>query len=269
MLNSFLNLPTFIMILAAILVSSSVSFIALLIIRKKVDWESFQENHEVGGFLFNALGLIYAVLIAFVVYASWQEYNSALAICDKEANLMQDLYLNSDGLPEQYREDLKENIIQYLRKVIVDDWPLLDQDERNPETRKILLDLWYVYVNMDSLDTEKEKIFYSESVSKLDEVTEYRRLRILSGQNHIPVVIWTVILIGALTSVGFSLFFGTRNLKVQAAMTSLFALTNAIIIVLILNLDHPYTGDVKIKPEAYEEVLENILKMDDLKIPNK
>lgn len=265
MLNSFLNLPAFIMILAAILISSSVSFIALLIIRKKVDWESFKENHEVGGFLFNALGLIYAVLIAFVVYASWQEYNSAQSICDKEANLMQDLYLNSDGLPEQFRTEIKENVILYLRKVINDDWPLLDDDQRNPESRKILLDLWNIYVNMDSLETEKEKIFYAESVSRLDEVTQYRRLRILSGQNHIPVVIWTVILIGALTSVGFSLFFGTKNLKVQAAMTSLFALTNAIIIVLILNLDHPFTGDIKIKPEPYEEVLENILEMDDIK----
>ena len=145
MLNSFLNLPVFIMILAAILISSSISFIALLIVRRKVDWESFRENHEVGGFLFNALGLIYAVLIAFVVYASWQEYNSAQAICDKEANLMQDLYLNSDG-------------------VIDVDWPLLDEDKRNPGTRKVLLDLWNVYVSMDSLKTEKEKMFYAESI---------------------------------------------------------------------------------------------------------
>lgn len=264
MLQSFLHLPTFIMILSAIIVSSSLSFIALLFIRKKVDWESFKENHEVGGFLFNALGLIYAVLIAFVVYASWQEYNSAQEICDKEANLMLDLYLNVDGLPHQYRTEIKENVILYLRKVIDDDWPLLDEDKRNPETRQILLDLWKVYVNMDSLDTKKEKLYYSESISRLDEITEYRRLRILSGQNHIPVVIWTVILIGALTSVGFSLFFGTRNVKVQAAMTSLFALTNAVIIVLILNLDHPFTGDIKITPDPYKEVLENILKLDDI-----
>lgn len=263
MLHSFLNLPVFIMLAVAILLSSALSFFALLIVRKKVDWESFKENHEVGGFLFNALGLIYAVLIAFVVYASWEEYNSAQVICDKEANLMQDLYLNSDGLPEQYRTALKENIILYLRKVIDEDWPLLSEDKRNPETRKILLDIWNIYVNMDSLDTKKEKIFYSESVSKLDDVTENRRLRISSGQNHIPVVIWIVILIGALTSVGFSLFFGTRNLKVQAIMTSLFALTNAIIIVLILNLDHPFTGDIKIKPEPYEEVLNNLLEIRD------
>ncbi|HMQ69443.1 MAG TPA: DUF4239 domain-containing protein [Ignavibacteria bacterium] len=269
MLQSFLHLPTFIMILAAVIISSSVSFIALLFIRKKVDWESFKENHEVGGFLFNALGLIYAVLIAFVVYASWQEYNTAQEICDKEANLMLDLYLNVDGLPEQYRTQIKENVILYLRKVIDDDWPLLDEDKRNPETRQILLDIWKIYVNMDSLDTEKEKIFYTVSVSRLDEITEYSRLRILSGQNHIPVVIWTVILIGAFTSVGFSLFFGTRNVKVQAAMTSLFALTNAIIIVLILNLDHPYTGDIKIRPDPFEEVLENILKLDDLNNLNR
>lgn len=264
MLHAFLNLPVFLMIAVAIIASSAVSVVTLFIIRKKINWEKFKENHEVGGYLFNALGLIYAVLIAFVVFASWQEYNSAQILCDKEANLLQDLYLNSDGLPEQYRVDIKDNIIKYLKMIIDDDWPLLGEDKGNPESRHILLDLWKIYSKMDSLDTEKEKIFYAESISKLDEVTECRRLIILNGQNHIPIVIWIVILIGALTSIGFSLFFGTRNLKVQAVMTSLFALTNAIIIVLILNLDHPFTGDTKIQPVPYEEVLDNILELKEI-----
>ena len=77
----------------------------------------------------------------------------------------------------------------------------------------------------------------------------------LSAQSHIPVIIWTVILIGALTSVGFSLFFGTRSFIIQAAMTSLFAMTNAIVILMIIALDHPSTGDIKISTEAYEQVL--------------
>ncbi|MBK8549624.1 MAG: DUF4239 domain-containing protein [Ignavibacteria bacterium] len=255
MIENFLSLPTFIMCAVAILIGAGISIVALLIIRKKLNWESFQENHEVGGFLFNALGLIYAVLIAFVVYATWEEYDSAKVYCENEANVLQDLFLDSEGLPESSQLPIKEKIIEYMRSVIDQDWPLLSIEEANPESRKILTELFGLYTGMDSLKTDKQKIYFAESLSKLNQIAEFRRLRILSSQSHVPAIIWTVIIIGSLTSIGFSLFFGTRSLAVQASMTSLFAMTNAIVILMILALDHPFTGDIGIDPDAFEQIL--------------
>ncbi len=255
MINNFLSLPTFLMCSIIILLSAGISVIALILIRRAIPWESFKENHEVGGFLFNALGLIYAVLIAFVVYATWSDYNAAKGYCDKEANMLQDLFLNSEGLPAENRPAIKEKIMQYLRSVINEDWPLLSIGEANPASKQKLIDLWRIYMSIDSIKNDKQKSVYEESLRRLNEITEYRRLRILSCQNHIPTVVWTVIIIGALTSIGFSLFFGTRRLLVQATMTSLFAMTNAIILLLILALNHPYTGDIKISPAPFEQTL--------------
>ncbi len=258
MIHYFLSLPTFMMCLIAIVVGAGISIIALLIIRRNLSWESFKENHEVGGFLFNALGLIYAVLIAFVVYATWEEYDSAKVYCENEANVLQDLFIDSEGLPESARQPIKEKIMEYLRSVIKDDWPQLSLEEANPESRQIMIELSRLYAGMDSLNTDKQKIYFSESLSKLNQITEFRRLRILSSQSHIPAVIWIVIIIGSLTSIGFSLFFGTRSLAIQAAMTSLFAITNVIVIIMIAALDHPFTGDIGITPEAYEQILKNL-----------
>ena len=258
MLEYFLSLPTFLMFLVATIIGSSISIIALLIVRKKLNWEAFQENHEVGGFLFNALGLIYAVLIAFVVYATWSEYNSAKIICENEANTAMDLYIDSEGLPPSAQQAIREKIMKYLKQVIEQDWPLLSKEESNPESRQTLIELSFLYSGMDSINTEKEQIYFAESLGKLNSLAEFRRLRLLSSQSHIPAVIWTVIILGSLTSIGFSLFFGTKNIAIQAAMTSLFAMTNAIVIVMILALDHPFTGDIKIKPEAFMEILNNL-----------
>lgn len=256
MIENFLSLPTFLMCVIAIAIGAGISIAALLVIRKKLNWESFKENHEVGGFLFNALGLIYAVLIAFVVYATWEEYDSAKVYCENEANVLQDLFLDSEGLPESSQMAIKEKIVEYIRNVIEQDWPLLSVEQANPESRQTLLELCGLYTNMDSLNTDKQKIYFTESLNKLNQITEFRRLRILSSQSHVPAVIWTVIIIGSLTSIGFSLFFGTRSLSVQASMTSLFAMTNAIVILMILALDHPFTGDIGITPEAFEQILE-------------
>lgn len=258
MIIDFLSLPTFVMCFIVIIVTSGISILALVFIRKKISYEVFKQNHEVGGFLFNALGLIYAVLIAFVVIATWEEYNYAHEICDKEANMLQDVFLNSDGLPEQYRTPIKEKVLEYLRGVINEDWPLLSIGEANPSSKAKLLELWNIFVNMESITSMKQQVIYNESLEKINEITDYRRLRILSSQSHIPAVIWTVLIIGALTSVGFSLFFGSKDLVVQATMTALFAMTNGIILLLILTLDHPFTGDIQITPEPFEYILNHL-----------
>lgn len=242
------------MYLVAVIISIGVSIYILFRVRKNLSLESFQENHQVGGFLFNALGLIYAVLISFVVYATWSDYNSAQGYCDTEANTLQDLFFNSEGLPEEYQPVIQEKIIDYLRIVINEDWPLLSEDKANPDSKEKLTEIWEIYFSIDTLRNEKQKAMFSQSLTKLNDVTDYRRLRILSSQNHIPGIIWTVIVIGALTSVGFSMFFGTRSLIVQASMTSLFTMTNVIILLLILSLDHPFTGDIKISPAPFEQV---------------
>ncbi len=259
MINFILSLPSFLMISIAIISGTVFSITALYIIRKKLHWESFKENHEVGGFLFNALGLIYAVLIAFVVYATWEDYNAAREYCDNEADVIQNLYLDTEGLPEENQTVLRNKIIEYLEAVIKEDWPLLGKGDDNPHSRHILIDIWKSYSSIDSLVTSKEQIFFSESLDKLNSVTEYRRQRILSSQNHIPVIVWTVIIIGALTSIGFSLFFGTRSFVIQATMTSLFTMTNIIVILMILALDHPFTGDIKVSSDAYEQILKYLL----------
>lgn len=259
MIQYILSLPAVLMCSLAILLGIVISVVALYVIRKKLHWESFKENHEVGGFLFNALGLIYAVLIAFVVYATWEDYNSAREYCDYEADVLQSLYLNIEGLPAEYQEPIRNDIIEYMRMIIEVDWPLLSEGKENPASRQKLIDIWQAYNSVDSMRSDKEKIFFTESLSKLNDVTEYRRQRILSSQNHIPFVIWIVIIIGALTSIGFSLFFGTRSFLIQATMTSLFTMTNIIVILMILALDHPFTGDIKVSSDVFEQILKYLL----------
>jgi len=255
MLIKFLSLPTYLLCLITIVISVGISVGVLIIRRRRIHWESFKDNHEVGGFLFNALGLIYAVLVAFVVYATWSDYEVSGSACDREADIIQNLYFDCDGLPQESQAEIKKDILDYLEMIVRDDWPLLGEGKTNPESREKLIEIWRNFNNINNLGNEKQKVYFSEALNKLNDITELRRQRILGAQNHIPVIIWTVIIIGALTSVGFSLFFGTRSFAIQAAMTGLFAMTNAIVILMILALDHPFTGDIKISTDAYEQVL--------------
>lgn len=255
MINDFLNLPTFLLCLISVSVSAGLSIAGLLFIRQKFSYKFFKDNHEVSGFLFNALGLIYAVLVAFVVYSTWTDYDDAKHNADQEANQVHQLFLLSRGLPEEYHNPISETLIKYTSSVLNVEWQLLSIGEFDQKSKETLIDLWHLYMKINTLQNSEQSIVYTESLKRLVDLTDFRRLRILSSQDHTPGIIWTVIIIGALTSIGFSLFFGGKSLMIQAIMTGLFAMTNALILLLILVLDHPYSGDVKISSEAFEYVL--------------
>ncbi len=43
-------------------------------------------------------------------------------------------------------------------------------------------------------------------------------------------------------------------------MTTLFAMTNIIVILMILALDHPFTGDIKVSSDAFEQIYKYLLE---------
>lgn len=260
MINDFLSLPTILLCLIAVFVSAGLSIIALVFIRKRFKWQFFKDNHEVAGFLFNALGLIYAVLVAFVAYSAWTDYDEAKHNAEQEANQIHDLFLISRGLPDVYHRPITETLMHYLTSVVDVEWQLLSDGKANAESKEILIDIWKIYLNVKDLKTSEQNILYTESLTKLNNLTDLRLLRIQSSQDHTPAIIWTVIIIGALTSIGFSLFFGAKSLIIQSIMTGLFAMTNALILLLVLVLDYPFSGDDKITSESFINVLEYIKK---------
>jgi hypothetical protein len=73
----------------------------------------------------------------------------------------------------------------------------------------------------------------------------------------VPGVLWFVLFGGAIVTVGFTLFFGAENLRVQAMMTGILAFLIFSGLHVIIAIDHPFAGSVKVQPEALVAVLED------------
>ena len=73
----------------------------------------------------------------------------------------------------------------------------------------------------------------------------------------VPGVVWLVLLVGAFVTIGFTFFFGTENLRAQALMTGALALLIFFGLLIIIAIDHPFTGTVSVEPEPLLTVLED------------
>ncbi len=76
--------------------ASLAAVIGLTLVQRLVPATIRKEHNDVAGFIYAALGVIYAVLLALVVIAVWEEFGRARVTVESEANA---LAAKSSGWP--------------------------------------------------------------------------------------------------------------------------------------------------------------------------
>lgn len=125
-----LNIPTWLIaaIMLAIAVGTAVG--GVLLVRRLLDIKKFKEHHDIAGPIFSTIGVIYAVMLAFVLVIVWQDFDRAQNNTVQEANYFAQIYRDSTGLPEQFRVRFLAANAAYLDAVIKYEWPQMQRGRR-------------------------------------------------------------------------------------------------------------------------------------------
>ena len=73
-----------------------------------------------------------------------------------------------------------------------------------------------------------------------------------------PKALWPILLGGAAITIGFTFFFVTQRLLTQILMTALLAILILSELLIIIGIDRPFSGAVKIGPNALAAVLTDV-----------
>jgi len=243
--------PTFILGVVIVTLFVALSVGSLLLVRRFVPHHKFKVHNDVAGAIFNTLGVAYTVLLAFVVVIAWQSFDKTNLNVEREANCLVGLYRDAVAFPEAFGGEARGLIRSYIDVVINDEWPALARGQAVPAAHELLRKLWAEYVSYEP-KTENEKIFLAESVRKLNEIGELRRLRLMDAKTGIHPILWAILIVGGVITVSFPFFFGSENLRAQIAMASMLALVIALILFTVLMLDFPFTGSLYIPSDAFK-----------------
>jgi hypothetical protein len=85
------------------------------LLHRIVHHDTFRRYHEVGYAVFLQLGVIFAVLLAFVFNNVWSNYNVASQAIDSECGSLHGIAILSDRLPSSARGVILEDLRLYLR----------------------------------------------------------------------------------------------------------------------------------------------------------
>jgi hypothetical protein len=106
------------------------------------------------------------------------------------------------------------------RLVVEKEWPAMAEHKSSPEVWDAYAQLWRTYYQFQP-QNESEKIWYTVSITRLNDLGDQRRLRLLSSRlRGVPVIIWVVLLGAGAITIGFTFLFGTRNAAAQVVMSS-------------------------------------------------
>lgn len=252
------KVPSFFLALGIVGVAILLAVGGLCLIRSFMPTHQRKLHNDVAGPIFATIGVIYAVLLAFMVVIVWENFHSARNDVAKEANYLAAVYRDTTPFAPAFRAQFKTELKEYVNDIVNDEWPLLARGERSEKVQAAQGRLWNLFSRYQP-QTETQKVFFAESVKKFNEACELRRMRLVDAHSGIHPVLWFVLIAGGLITIAFSFFFGTENFGPHLWMSSLLAALIALALFTIMTLDYPFTGDVSIKSDSFKLILQTLI----------
>lgn len=250
-----LQLPAPLVGLVVVIITVSFAVLGLVLTRRFLPQQRLAATGSVAGHVFDLAGVLYAVLVAFVVVVVWEQLNSAERGTEAEAIAISDLLRDSAGLPAANRPALQQSLIAYTNDVVDDEFPRMRQGETIEQQSDHLTDVWQNYLKIEPV-SQREIAFYQESITRLDELGNARKTRISGSQSEIPGELWVLLLGGGMVMLLFTYMFPSPDVVVHGALIAHAGSLLAFVLYLTFAMEHPFVGSIAVSPEAYQHVLD-------------
>ena len=246
----------------------------LELVQRLVPASSRQSHNDVAGFIYAALGVIYAVLLALVVIAVWEEYQAASETVEQEANATAEIFWLAHRLPEPEGSHIQELCRSYAEEVVHKEWPLMEQGQAplmtqtrgTPAGWTIIDD---IRANLQDFQphTKADEQLYAEGLEQIQRLADARRMRLVAAEEGVPGVLWAVLIFGGVAAVGFTYLFGLESTWAHRLMVLTLAAVIGLVLFTIGTLEHPFSGGARIGTGALDLILERFetSKLSDLR----
>ena len=223
----------------------------LLFVRRLASLNLREEHNAVAGFIYSGLAVAYAVVLGFVLITVWQRYEAASERVDQEAAALAEIYWLVNALPDSDRRQIQQLAKSYAQVVIDEEWPMMQDGKSSPYAWALVDQLRQSIQNREP-NTSAEQVLYDHELARVHDLTDARRLRLFEANTHIPTILWVILLSGGVIMVGFPYLFGLKNTWVHTVMVVLLTVVIASILFAIYTLEHRFSADTQLTPEALE-----------------
>jgi len=230
--------------------------------RRIVKPEDLIAHHDVAGFLIAVVGVIYAVVLGFVVITVWVSFDSAQRTADLEASDAAELFSLAGAFPEPSKSRLEHSIADYAFEVRDREWRMLASGSQDARARRLYLtaveEIMLRPHKHTSLNDDVDRVPLEErALATLHDLSTHRRQRLIDADALLPAALYVALVVGAVFVLAFTFLFGVDKVVLQLTMTALITASMGLLLGVIVCLDGPYTGPLRVSPAAWTMIIEN------------
>jgi hypothetical protein len=249
----FLTIPLWLSGPLLVIACVSMSELGRVARRRMLDGKDAAVGSESQNYIVGAVFGLLAFLISFTFSIAISRFDDRRAWVAEEANAIHTTFLRADMLDDPLRSELQSTLREYAHSRIAPDG--LEDVRIRPQLKRshdLQSRLWAE--TRVALYADRRTELASYFLESMNQMLDIGTRRELAGQGHIPIRILDALLIYLLVA-SLTLGFVARGsaAAVRIASTLLFTLF-VISFVIILDLDRPRVGSIKVPQDALIEL---------------
>lgn len=213
-----------------------------------------RQNAELIAMFSQSSGVLYSVLLAMITVNAWQNFSEIEETISNEAYTVGDAYRDAGGYPEPLRAELRATLRGYVDSVVDKEWTELAHGIEPMEAR-LAVDRLFALVTHFEPKTQAELVVHQEFFRAINHIGHLRRERISGLNQAVLPILWVVVWIGAVINLGITAASGSGRPLVDHLLNGSFAVNIGLVTFLILALDHPFLGEIRVDQTPFFEVI--------------
>jgi len=231
----------------------SLSLVVGYLVGRFTSHEIRTAHNDRAGFILAVIGVIYAVLLAFVAIGVWDRFQQAQAGSFEEADALATVYRDAGSFAGGAR--LRGILRAYASSVANEEWDRMRRGERI-EISSPLLEQADREIRAFSAPSGRLADIQSHMLSAIDTALGARETRLTVYAHGINAILWMVLIVGAIVTVGFTYLFGFDKTLMQQLMIGGLSFLIGLVLFMIVALDFPFRGGIAVGADAFRGLLE-------------
>jgi hypothetical protein len=254
LLRFVLNSPEYLLRYEIIFAVLTVCLSVYYIFQKFLPSCLFGEDAAYASYIYNAMGVVFSLVFAFITVQVWQNYNGVNDAVTKEANNLNNIYRLYGAFPPETQKVGREYLRDYTQTVIDEEWPLLSKDQFSLNAYTKLLKLEDQIITFQP-QTPGQINAHQQMLRLLSDAAELRRSRVYNAKFALAAPAWIGLTSSVFIFLVFSCLFQMKSVRTHVILIIFLGLTIVGVLYFLIIYIHPFLGPMAIPPDSFSEVM--------------
>lgn len=249
------SVPAWLLLLGLIVVVVGTAIATQAYLRRRFPKLTSDAHNDVTKFAFGVVAFVFAFFLGFLTSNLWGQISAADGKVRGEGAAGVQLARDSTAFDKADGDRVRQRMLDYGRAAEAE-WPLAAEGHAASAADDALGRLYDAYQQVQAR-TDGQKAMLATSFANLDKLSQARTERVLTARTDDgpPWSLWAVIVLTSGLVLGCAIIYGVEKPALHYPMVATVGGLVAANLFLVLQLSHPYIGEIGTSAEPLHEVV--------------